>query len=243
MSKELSTPEQKKCAAYTAVDTLIREGVIHSNMKIGLGTGSTAMPAVERLAEHITNGTLTEIYAVPTSFQTSLACETLRIPVFSFSSSVIDGHLDVTIDGADEIDTEKRLVKGGGAALLREKILAYNSTQFVVVADASKKVDMLAKHFALPIEIVPEARASIMKKLEKYGVTTVLRQGVKKQGPVVTDNGNFILDVLWPEQSVVEPVVLERELNTITGVIENGLFTQNTPRVFCCGADGVVSDF
>ncbi len=243
MSNMFSLDEQKQRAAYTAVDRLVEDGLIHSGMKIGLGTGSTAMPAVERLAAYIADGRLRNIYAVPTSFQTSLACEALHIPIFSFSSSGIDGQLDVTIDGADEIDRQKYLIKGGGAALLREKILAYNSTHFVVVADEAKNVKMLAKQFALPIEIIPEARASIMRKLEKYGVSIELRDGIRKKGPVITDNGNFLLDIRWAADAVVEPAMLEDELNRIPGVVENGFFTQKIPRVFSCSQDGTVRDF
>ena len=107
MSNTLSIDEQKKRVAQTAIDTLIGEKLIHSNMKIGLGTGSTAMPAVKRLADYIANGTLQNIAAVPTSFQTSIACEELGIPIFSLSSGKINGRVELTIDGADEIDPKK----------------------------------------------------------------------------------------------------------------------------------------
>ncbi len=235
--------EQKKMVAYYAVDKLFEEGLIFNGMKIGLGTGSTAMPAVHRLGELIHECKLSNIRAVPTSFQTSIECEKLGIPLCSFSSSAIDGELDLSIDGADEIDPNKNLIKGGGAALLREKIIAYNSKKFVVIADERKKVDSIGSGFALPVEIVPEARLSITKKLEAKDIEVVLREGVRKMGPVVTDNGNFILDIKWPEKIKIKPEEIEDELNGIVGVVENGLFTKLKPRVFIVKADGSIEDY
>lgn len=139
--KSLTKDEQKILAATTAVDTLIKEKKIFSGMKIGLGTGSTALPAVKRLAERIQDGTLADIKAVATSFQTANYCQDLGIPVYSLNDRAIGGHLDLTIDGADEIDPDNNLIKGGGAALLREKIVAYNSTNYAIVGDSSKDVE------------------------------------------------------------------------------------------------------
>src|SRR5574344_2778968 len=134
----LTKDEQKVKAATQAVDTLIEEGKLFSGMKIGLGTGSTAMPAVKRVAERIKDGTLKDIKAVATSFQTTLACEELGIPVYSMNDRIINGQLDLAIDGADEVGPDNSLIKGGGAALLREKIIAYKAQTFVIVADESK---------------------------------------------------------------------------------------------------------
>lgn len=243
MSNMISIEDQKVLVAHTAIDKLVAEGLIHSGMKIGLGTGSTAMPAVKRLAEYIAKGTLKDIAAVPTSFQTSIACEEFNIPIFSLSSGRINGSLDLTIDGADEIDSKKNLIKGGGAALLREKIIAYNSNLFVVICDETKSVKTLGVNFPLPIEIVPEARLSIMKKLESYGVSMIIRDGIRKKGPIITDNGNFIMDIKWPPNAKINPVKLESELNAIPGIIENGFFTQKSPRVFLSKANGTVEEF
>lgn len=243
MSNTISVEDQKILAAQTAIDRLISEGLIHSGMKIGLGTGSTAVHAVKRLAEYIAKGVLKDIAAVATSFQTSIICEECNIPLFSLSSRRINGCLDLTIDGADEIDAKKNLIKGGGAALLREKIVAYNSNLFVIIGDETKSVNTLGIRFPLPIEIVPEARLSIIKKLEEtYGVSTIIRDGVRKKGPVITDNGNFIVDVKWPANEKVDPVKLESELNAIPGVIENGFFTQKTPRVFLGRSNSAVEE-
>ncbi|MCR5217827.1 ribose-5-phosphate isomerase RpiA [Treponema sp.] len=234
----LSQSEQKVLAAKTAVDTLISEGLIFSGMKIGLGTGSTAMPAVKRLAERIADGTLKDIKAVATSFQTSLACEDLGIPVYTLNDRTIGGQLDLAIDGADEVSPEKTLIKGGGAALLREKIIAYNSKHFAIVADESKKCDGHGTGFALPVEIIGEARVPVIKALEKTGAECVLREGVKKAGPVITDNGNMIIDCRWKNK--VDAAKLEDEINDITGVVECGFFTKNVPTVFIAHSDGSV---
>ncbi len=234
----ISKDEQKRLAAVTAIDTLIQEGKIFSGMKIGLGTGSTAMPAVYRLHEKIADGTLKNIKAVATSFQTTLACEGLGIPVYSLNAKAINSHLDLTVDGADEIDIENNLIKGGGAALLKEKIVAYNSDAYVIVADESKSVKTLGTKFPLPVEIVPEARLSVISKLEKLGAICILREGVKKAGPVITDSGNMILDLLW--KNPVDSAKMEDQIDAITGVIECGFFTKLKPRVFIAKSDSTV---
>jgi ribose 5-phosphate isomerase A len=240
----LSQNEQKTLAARRAVDDLVAGGLIRSNMKIGLGTGSTAMPALQRLAELIKDGTLTGIRAVATSFQTTIACEELGIPVFSMNAREIGGRLDLAIDGADEISPAKHLIKGGGAALLLEKIVAYNAERFVVIADESKAVPDLGSRFALPVEIVAEARVSACASLAALGATVTLRQGIRKAGPVITDNGNLIVDCLWPPASpqaqAPDPVTLERAINGIVGVVENGFFTGNAPTVYIAHGDGSV---
>ena len=236
---ELSQAEQKKLVGAYAVDKLLEEGLIFSGMKIGLGTGSTAMPAVERLAHHLHSGTIKDIKAVATSFQTTIACEQLGIPVYSMNATVIGGQLDLAIDGADEISPENHLIKGGGAALLLEKIVAYNAKQFVVVADSSKDVPHLGTGFALPVEIIAEARSSLVRQLEGLGAQCSLREGVRKAGPVVTDNGNLILDLLWKEP--VDAASLEDRIKGLVGVVEVGFFTKNKPRCYIARKDGSVT--
>ena len=230
--------EQKVLAAVTAIDTLIKEGKIFSGLKIGLGKGSTAMPAVKRLSERIKDGTLKDVKAVATSFQTTVACQELGIPVYSMNDMTIGGSLDLAIDGADEVGPGNSLIKGGGAALLREKIIAYNSKEFVIVADESKVVESHGTKFALPVEIIAEARVSIIRELEKLGAECILRQGVRKAGPVVTDNGNMILDCTW--ENPVNALEMEDKIDSITGVVECGFFTKNVPSVFVAHADGSV---
>lgn len=236
---ELSQAEQKQLVGAYAVDKLLEEGLIFSGMKIGLGTGSTAMPAVERLAFHLHSGTIRDIKAVATSFQTTIACEQLGIPVYSMNATVIGGQLDLAIDGADEISPENHLIKGGGAALLLEKIVAYNAKQFVVVADSSKDVPHLGTGFALPVEIIAEARSALFRQLEGLGAQCKVREGVRKAGPVVTDNGNLILDLLW--KAPVDAAALEDTIKSLVGVVEVGFFTKNKPRCYIARQDGSVT--
>ncbi|OQA63423.1 MAG: Ribose-5-phosphate isomerase A [Spirochaetes bacterium ADurb.Bin269] len=240
----VSKDEQKILAARYAIDDLYAKGLLASGMKLGLGTGSTAMPAVARIGELIREGTLSGIRAVPTSFQTSIACEELGIPVYSMNSREIGGTLDLAIDGADEVTPELWLIKGGGAALLLEKIVAYSAQRFVIVADESKAVPDSGTRFPLPVEIIPEARTGIVAALARLGAVARLREGVRKAGPVVTDNGNLILDCLWERnesgRSPARPDILEDEINRIVGVVENGFFTRNKPTVYIAHADGSV---
>ena len=236
--------EEKERAASFAIDDLIERGAIFSGMKIGLGTGSTAMPAVHRLAARIAEGAVTGIKAVATSFQTTIECERLGIPVFSMNSKEIAGRLDLAIDGADAVSPKKHLIKGGGAALLLEKIIAYNAACFVIVADSSKAAPHLGTGFPLPVEVVPEARVSATNSLVALGAKPLLREGVRKAGPVITDNGNLILDCLWeptPDgKSPIDPAEMEAAINLIPGVVENGFFTKNVPTVYIAAKDGGV---
>lgn len=226
----MTQAEQKILVANTAIDTLIKEKKIFSGMKIGLGTGSTAMPAVKRLAEYIQNGTIKDVKAVVTSFQTQNACQDYGIPVFSMNDKIINGKLDLAIDGADEVTPECFCIKGGGAAHVREKLVEYNSEIFVVVADSSKAVETIGTKFPVPVEIIGEARIPVTNALQKLGANCVLREGIRKCGPVITDNGNQILDCTWQNPINVEE--MEDKINSIVGVVENGLFSKNKPIVF-----------
>ncbi|MDR2630513.1 MAG: ribose-5-phosphate isomerase RpiA [Spirochaetaceae bacterium] len=214
------------------------EAMVKSGMKLGLGTGSTAMPAVRHVGLLLRQGILKDIRAVPTSFQTSIECEKWGIPLFSLNSAEIQGELDLTIDGADEVDPRLYCIKGGGGALLVEKITAYASRAFVVVVDESKVVENLGLRFPLPIEVVPEARVSVTLALKSFGGELVLREAVRKAGPVITEHGNLLLDLRFKKP--VDPLLLETELNRIPGIVENGFFTRLSPRVFVGHADGTV---
>ena len=236
----MTQSEQKILVANTAIDTLIKKGKIFSGMKIGLGTGSTAMPAVKRLAEYIQKGELKDIKAVVTSFQTQNACQDYGIPVYSLNDRIIDGKLDLAIDGADEVTPDCFCIKGGGAAHVREKLVEYNSDVFVVVADSTKAVDTIGTKFPVPVEIIGEARISVTKALNALGANCVLREGVRKCGPVITDNGNQILDCTWKEP--INAAQMEDKINQIVGVVENGLFSKNKPIVFVAKDDGSVEE-
>ncbi|MDR0377464.1 MAG: ribose-5-phosphate isomerase RpiA [Spirochaetaceae bacterium] len=229
----LDRQAMKLLAGRSAVDALVRSG-----MKLGLGTGSTAIPAVRRIGALMAEGRLQDVKAVPTSFQTVLECEALGIPLFSLNSPAIGGKLDLTIDGADEVDSRNFCTKGGGGALLLEKIIAYASASYAIVADESKIVDNLGITFAIPVEVVPEARVPVMQALKSLGGEPVLREALRKAGPVITEHGNFIVDVRLNQ--AMDPAALETEFNRIPGIVENGLFTRLRPSVFIARSDGGV---
>ena len=219
----------KETVGRAAVEALVKSG-----MKLGLGTGSTAIPAVRYIGELLGEGKLKGIMAVPTSFQTSIECEKYGIPLFTLNSKQINGALDLTIDGADEVDDKNYLVKGGGGALLVEKIVAYASASYAVVVDETKVVEHLGLRFPVPVEVVPEARINVTQALERIGAEVMLREALRKAGPVITDHGNLLLDIRFRE--VVDPVALEAELNRIPGVVENGFFSG--PAAFVGQANG-----
>ena len=244
--KKLAQKEQKALVGNAVIDRLFERGLIKSGMKIGLGTGSTAIIAVERLASYIRDGKVSGVKAVATSFQTHIACEENGIPVYTLNSKEIAGKLDLSIDGADEIDPDNNLIKGGGAAHVQEKIVEYNTKRLVIIADESKLVPHLGTKFPLPVEIIPASRGPVVREMEKLGASCVLRSCAGKDGPIVTDNGNQILDCTWPAlsdgSSPVNPAKMEDRVNKITGVVENGFFTKNKPLVFIAHADGTVEE-
>ena len=202
--------EQEKEAAGRAAAELVRDGDI-----VGLGTGSTAYFAVVALGERVKAGL--KITGIPTSVQTADLARTLGIPL-----TTLDEHpeIDITIDGADEVDPKLNLIKGGGGALLREKVVASVTKKMVVVADSGKIVSVLGK-FPLPVEIISFARTVVEKRIVALGATPKLR--TKPDGsPYLTDNGNQILDCSFVK--IVDPAALARELNGMPGVVEHGLF-------------------
>lgn len=192
---------------------------VKSGSIVGLGTGSTTAFAIQFLGDRLKSGELTDIKGVPTSFQASVLAKQYGIPLTTLDE--ID-RIDIAIDGADEVDPQKNLIKGGGAAHTREKIVDSLAEEFIVVVDSSKLVDRLGSTFPLPIEVLPMAVTPVMKALEKLGGKPELRMGVKKDGPVITDQGNMILDVTF--DAIDNPAELEKTLNNIPGILENGLF-------------------
>jgi len=192
---------------------------VESGMLLGLGSGSTAAILIERLGRRCRDGELTDITGVPTSFQSSQLATQYGIPLISLNE--ID-HIDLAIDGADEVDPEKNLIKGGGACHTREKLVDSRADRFVVVVDATKLSDTLGSTFPLPVEVVPDAYRQVMDSLRDLGSEPHLRMAVRKAGPVVTDQGNFVIDAKFG--SIDEPADLESRINNIPGVLENGLF-------------------
>lgn len=223
----------KRAAGAAAVERFARDG-----MKVGLGTGSTAMEMVKALAAAIEAGRLHGIRAVATSFQTEIACEELGIPLYPLGSREIGGELDLAVDGADEIDPDNCLTKGGGAAHLREKVVEYAARLFVCIADETKLCRRLGLDFAIPVEVVPIARVSVEGSLSALGARVKLRESAGKAGPVVTDNGNLVLDCVFPEPFV--PAEMEAAINMIPGVVENGIFARKRPVILVARADGSI---
>jgi len=202
--------EREKEAAGRAAAKLVNDGDV-----VGLGTGSTAYFAVVALGERVHAGM--KIVGIPTSIKTADQARAAGIPL-----TTLDQHpvIDITIDGADELDPHLRLIKGGGGALLREKVVASASKKMVVVADSAKLVPVLGK-FPLPIEIISFARTVVERKIVALGATPKLR--TRPDGtPYLTDNGNQILDCSF--QEIADPAALARTLSDTPGIVEHGLF-------------------
>ena len=221
MTAEQDPVKVMKQEVGKAAAALVKSGAI-----VGLGTGSTTAYAIEYLGERIKSGELKDIKGIPTSFQASVLAKQYGIPLTTLDE--VD-HIDIAIDGADEVDPHKNLIKGGGAAHTREKIVDTLAEQFVVVVDSSKLVEQLGSTFLLPVEVLPMAMTPVMRAIEKLGGKPELRMGIKKAGPVITDQGNMVIDVKF--DSIDNPAELEKTLNNIPGVLENGLFVGVTDLV------------
>ena len=194
-------------------------GRVKSNSIVGLGTGSTTAYAIEYIGDRLKQGEISNIVGVPTSFQAEVLAKKYGIPLTTLDA--ID-RIDVAIDGADEVDPQKNLIKGGGAAHTREKVVDALANEFIVVVDSGKLTDKLGSTFLLPVEVIPMAMTPAINALTKLGGKPELRMGVKKAGPVVTDQGNLVIDVKF--DSIDNPAELEKTINNIPGVLENGLF-------------------
>ena len=197
-----------------AAADLIKPGMI-----VGLGTGSTTAYMIQFLGERLQSGQLRDIKGIPTSFQSTVLAKRYGVALTTLDEVE---QIDIAIDGADEVDPQKNLIKGGGAAHTREKIVDCLAEQFIVVVDSSKLVKKLGSTFLLPIEVIPVAINPVIRAIEKLGGQPEVRMGVKKAGPVVTDQGNLVIDVKF--DSIDNPGELEKTLNNIPGVLENGLF-------------------
>ena len=200
---------------------------VKSDMIIGLGSGSTAALMIKSLAGEIRSGKLKNIRGVATSFQSEVLALELDIPLIDLASV---SQIDLAIDGADEVDPGFQLIKGGGACHVREKLVASKANQLLIVVDETKIVQNLNRSFPLPVEVLPNAWKQVQEVLSKMEGNSTLRMANKKAGPVVTDQGNLILDVFFNE-GIKKPKEIEMSINNIPGVLENGLFVDLTDKV------------
>lgn len=224
--------EGKKNAAIKAVEDHIKSGMV-----LGIGSGSTVVYAVEKIAELNEENNL-KLKCIPTSFQSYQLIVENGLTLVSLDQYP---ELDLDIDGADEIDKNLNLIKGGGGCLVQEKIVASNSKKLVIVADFRKNSENLGEKWkrGIPIEVIPISYVPIMKKLEKLGGTPVLRMAQAKAGPLVSDNGNFIIDVNFGV--IMDPGKLNLSLLTIPGIVDTGLFIGMTSKAYIGLEDGKVT--
>mgnify|MGYP001255417428 CR=1 FL=1 len=206
---------------------------VTSGMRLGLGTGSTAKFFVMKLGELWQAKQLTDIVGVPTSNRTAEVAQAYGLPLATLNEVP---HLDLAVDGADEIDPQLNLIKGGGGALLREKMVESAAKRLIIVGDQGKLVQKLGQDFALPVEIVPFGWRTQLDWLATLGCQPVLRGGESE--PYLTDNGNFIIDCTFPK-GIDDPLQLAETLIRRVGVVEHGLFLNMVSEVILAGVDGL----
>lgn len=221
----------KKKAAIKAVEENIKE-----NMIVGIGSGSTVVYAVQRLGELNKEKSL-NLKCIPSSFQAYQLIIENGLDLVSLEQYPV---IDVDFDGADEVDEELNLIKGGGGCLVQEKILASNSKKLIIVVDFRKNSGKLGKNWkkGVPIEIIPMAYYPMMEKFKKLGGTPRLRMAQSKSGPLITDNGNFIIDVDFGE--INKPIELDQKIKNIPGVVDTGLFYNMASKVYVGTREGDV---
>ena len=224
----ISAEALKRAAAAEAVER------VRSGMRLGLGTGSTVAHFVDLLGERIRAGDLTDVVGVATSVQTSERAHRVGVPVRSLHELA---PLDLTVDGADEVAPNLDLIKGLGGALLREKMVAVASRQFVIIADAGKRVERLGTKAPLPVEVVSFAWQVHLPVLESLGARPVLRAHADGS-PVPTDNGNYVIDCWFPN-GLPDPLDLESRLRREVGIVETGLFLGMATEAILAGESGI----
>ena len=216
----------KRIAAQKAVE------YIEDDMIVGLGTGSTVKYALEYISKRIQDGL--SIKAIPTSIETKRIAQKEQINIVSLLEYP---EIDITIDGADEVDSNLNLIKGGGGALAREKIIAYHSKKVIIIADDSKVVKMLGMDFPLPVEVLKFEWESTKRALETFGCDAKIRKIF--DDPFITDNGNYIVDCEF--EKINDPEQLEIDINMIPGVVENGLFIGLATEVIVGSKQGIIT--
>ncbi|TGC09550.1 ribose-5-phosphate isomerase RpiA [Methanolobus halotolerans] len=215
---------EKKAAGIAAAD-LVKDGMV-----VGLGTGSTTAYTIAELGRRVAKGL--DIIAVVTSYQSEMLAIDAGITLTSLAEYP---ELDIAIDGADQIDAALNVIKGGGAAHTREKVVSRSAERFVIVADESKSSEQL-NHY-VPLEVLPYAKELVLKQVRMIGGDPVLRLASRKDGPVISDNGNFIIDASF---GVIEnPVVMSALLSQVAGIVEHGIFT-NVDEAYIGKKDGSV---
>ncbi|MDE2853527.1 MAG: ribose-5-phosphate isomerase RpiA [Chloroflexota bacterium] len=219
-----STTLKRQAGEYAA-------GFVESGMTVGLGSGSTAIFATRRIAQRIHSGALTDIVAIPSSLATEAAAKQLGIPLTTLAEHP---RIDISIDGADEVDPDFNLIKGGGGAHLREKIVAQASKRLVIVVDDSKLVDQLGTSWAVPVEVIPFGWESQAAYLQSLGANPMLR--IDGGAPFSTDQGNVILDADFGP--IADAAALDQTLKSRAGIVEHGLFIGMTRDVIVAGLDG-----
>ncbi|MEM3578641.1 MAG: ribose 5-phosphate isomerase A [Candidatus Bathyarchaeia archaeon] len=219
--KSEDVEKAKRNAALEAIKH-VKNGFV-----LGLGSGSTVAYAAQEIGRKIRTENL-RVKVVPTSYQSFMLAVKNGIPITSLEENPM---LDLTIDGADQIDENLNLIKGMGGALTREKIVAAASKTFIIIADWRKKAKALGENGQpVPIEVLPFAASFVIRKLNMLGGKPTIREGSGKVGPLVTDNGNFIVDVDFG--LIKNPAELERKLKTISGIVETGLFVDMADTVY-----------
>jgi ribose 5-phosphate isomerase A len=219
----MANEKEKEAASHAAIQ------FVHDGQIVGLGTGSTAAYAVQFIGDRVKAGL--KIRGIPTSIHTREAAAKLGIPLTSFDEVQ---HIDVTIDGADEFDPHLNLIKGGGGALLYEKVVASASGKLVIVADSSKQVPMLGS-FPVPVEVITFALPLVRREIEQLGAAVVVRQ--KDGKAFVTDEGHHILDCHFGR--IPDPPTLSTKLSDIPGIVEHGLFINRASVVLVAHGDKV----
>lgn len=225
----MNTENQKKIAAEKATEN------VRSGMIVGLGTGSTVYYALLKLGTLVREGL--DIVGIPTSQGTEKIAIARKIPLTTLAKHPV---IDLTIDGADEVDAHLNLIKGGGAALVREKIIANASKEICIVVDESKVSRVLGTTFPLPVEIVRFGWEATQTAVDRLCGTSTLRQHTSPAGdtsPLVTDNGNYILDCHF--DGIPAPQEVEMQLNNIPGVVENGIFVNRADKIIIGTASGI----
>lgn len=205
---------------------------VKTGQTLGLGSGSTVEAAIKCIGQRILNEGL-DVSGIPTSRQIAIEAEQAGIKILSAVSAV---NLDWAFDGADEVDPQLNMIKGGGAAMLNEKIVGCRSPQLVIIVTEEKLVDRLGEKFPVPIEVIPEAFYQVLEEVSALGAKKVeLRQAAQKFGPVITEHNNFVLDAWFDD---IQPE-LESEIKKVTGVVESGLFINKTQEVLIAKKDGI----